>query len=80
MHESFIHFFFFFTLNIYIMTYFPISLLFKESSIQFPSREGIIILNPSTIEEALNTYQNLFIFFFPLILLMITKYFQNWQK
>ena len=45
------------------MTFFPISLLFKESSIQFPSKEGIIILNPSTIEEALNTYQNLFILF-----------------
>ena len=63
MYESFIHFFFFFSLNIYIMTFFPISLLFKESSIQFPSKEGIIILNPSTIEEALNTYQNLFILF-----------------
>ena len=64
MNESFIHIFFFFSVNIYIMTFFPISTLFKESEIKFPSKEGILILTTSTIEEAFNQYHNLAIIFF----------------
>lgn len=61
MNESLIHFLFFLSVNCYIMTFFPISLLFKESSIKFPSKNGIIILTNSTINEALKAYQNILI-------------------
>ena len=64
MQERLIHFFFFLSFIINFMIFFQISLLFKETSVKFPSKEGILILTPSTIEEALKTYKNLLILFF----------------
>ena len=61
MNESLIHFFFFLSVNIYIMTFFPMSTLFKESEIIFPSKNNILILTPSTLDEALKKYKNLVI-------------------
>jgi protein disulfide isomerase len=46
-------------MNIYIVTNFPISILFNDPPILFPSKNNILILTSSTLDLALKKYQNL---------------------
>lgn len=59
MNESIIHLLFFCSVHLYIITFFSIDKLFKESPFQFPKKNGILTLTPSSLEEAFKTYQNL---------------------